>query len=459
MPQQEISPLKTYFDKIAEKNGNDEYRAWLHQVLDSKTEISDFVASHQKRRGKGTFVGFLMGSFNLSCCFTFKAGPDVIIRFAKPGLTALRDEKITNEVQIMEYLSQNTTIPIPCVHSWGLTAESPRQLGPFIIMDYMDGVNLETVLKQPGAKNQASMILNPEIENNVLELIYHQIADYMLQISELTFPRIGAISIDDASNLWSVTRRPLTHNRNQLATVAGYPDHQIPTRPFVRARGYLMSVADEHLTHLWTQRNIADNLETAQKRFVARHQFAKLVPEYCIDDAGPFIPFCHNIKPSNIFVDPKTLRITAVLDFGFVHTMPAQFAYDPPWWLLLNGPEMWLDRCAMEEFEEMYEPRMEQFIQVLERVEEESEQMSKQPGGQRLSARMRDSWKTGRFWFNLAARNSFQVDNVYWAALHKTSAVVEFLNDKTRAEMKAFTQTKMEQWRAYEAECTGQSSS
>lgn len=77
--------------------------------------------------------------------------PDAIIRFPKPGhaATAWRDEKVTNEVQIMEYLRRNTDIPIPRVHSWGLVAESPQQLGPFIIMDYVNGTLLSTILKQP----------------------------------------------------------------------------------------------------------------------------------------------------------------------------------------------------------------------------------------------------------------------------------------------------------------------
>jgi hypothetical protein len=41
-----------------------------------------------------------------------------------------------------------------------------------------------------------------------------------------------------------------------------------------------------------------------------------------------------------MLVDAETLKITAVLDLEFTNAMPAQFAYDPPWWLLLVGPEM-----------------------------------------------------------------------------------------------------------------------
>lgn len=102
------------------------------------------------------------------------------------------------------------------------------------------------------------MVLNPDIDNVVLDKIYFQIADYILQLSQLTFIRIGAISKDNASNTWSVTKRPLTYNMNELASVAGYPDNQFPTTPFESASGYFKAVADEHLTHLWTQRNLAD---------------------------------------------------------------------------------------------------------------------------------------------------------------------------------------------------------
>ena len=31
-----------------------------------------------------------------------------------------------------------------------------------------------------------------------------------------------------------------------------------------------------------------------------------------------------------MLVDPKTLRIIAVLDLEFTNAMPAQFTYDPP---------------------------------------------------------------------------------------------------------------------------------
>lgn len=449
-----ISSLKTYFDELEETNGDDEYRDWLSRVFDAKVELATFVAA---RRGGGVateYVGFLKGSFNFSFRFKFSdEGPDAIIRFPKPGhtATALRDEKVANEVQVMEYLRQNTTIPIPHIHSWGFTAESPQQFGPFIIMDYVEGTLLSTVLKQPIKSDQEDIVLDPNVDNSILNKIYHQIADYLLQLSQLTFTRIGAISKD--GNMWSVTKRPLTYNMNELATVAGYPHNLFPTSTFSHVSDYLKSVAHEHLAHLQTQRNLADNAEIAQARFIARNRFVQLIPKYCIDNTGPFMPFCDDLRPSNMLVHPETLQITAVLDFEFTNAMPAQFTYDPPWWLLLSGPEVWLDRGSLEEFRDCYEPRMEQFLQALELAESMSVSRGKQLAEPRLSTRMRDSWRSGRFWFDYAARKSFELDAVYWAALHDGGTGIELLDDGARAEMEAFVGKKMEQLKSYKEEC------
>ncbi|EED11746.1 conserved hypothetical protein [Talaromyces stipitatus ATCC 10500] len=451
MPQQKTSSLKTYLDEIEETNGDDECKAWLKRVFDLKVELANFVATRRAGEGSGKYIGFLKGSFNFSFRFSFDdGGPDAIIRFPKPGhtATAYRDEKVTNEVQIMEYLRQNTNIPIPRVHSWGLSAESP-QLGPFIIMDYIEGVLLSTILKQP---DQEDVILNPDIDNTILDKIYRQIAHYMLQLSQLTFPRIGAISKDHDSDTWYVAGRPLTYNMNELATVSGYLDNKFPITPFDRASDYLRSIANEHITHLWTQRNLADNAEIAQKRFIARHRFTQLIQKYYVEDSGPFIPFSDDMRPSNMLVNPETLSITAVLDLKFTNAMPAEFTYDPPWWLLLSGPEMWLERCAKDEFLTLYEPRLTQFLRALEQVEDETALECKQSSGPPLSTRMRDSWRTGRFWFDYAARKSFDVDIIYWAALHDGSMGAESLDDKTRAEVELFAQAKMEQLKAYKEE-------
>ena len=215
----------------------------------------------------------------------------------------------------------------------------------------------------------------------MLDKIYHQISHFTLQLSQLAFAKIGAISMDPISSVWHVTRRPLTYNMNEIVTVAGYPKGQFSTVPFDRASDYLRSIANEQLIHLWTQRNLDDSPEIAQKRFIARHRFARLVSKYYPEECPLFIPFCDDMRPSNMLIDPETLRIRAILDLEFTNAMPAEFTYDPPWWLLLSGPEMRLERGAMEEFVTLYEPRMEQFLRALEQAELEFTSSGRQLGG------------------------------------------------------------------------------
>jgi hypothetical protein len=174
-----------------------------------------------------------------------------MIRFPKPGHTgtSLRDEKVSNVVRFMKFLAQRTTIPLPRVVSWGLTEESPLQLGPFIIMDFVEELRLSTLLKRPTETDQDEVVLNPDIDDSILDSIYDQIAGYLLQLSRLDFTGIGAISKAHDSNTWSVTGRPLTYNMNELATVSGYPTDKFPTTKFLSAKEYFQNLAIEHLIH------------------------------------------------------------------------------------------------------------------------------------------------------------------------------------------------------------------
>ncbi|KAH6988794.1 hypothetical protein BKA56DRAFT_574628 [Ilyonectria sp. MPI-CAGE-AT-0026] len=449
----------TAYDEVAQANADDECRAWIRQLIDARDEVVAFVDARLDGKGTGEYLGFLKGSFNLSLHIGFGGQrPGVLIRFAKPGHTnsLWRTEKVANEVRIIQYLRQHTTIPLPCIRCWGSAEESPHQLGPFIIMDFIEGTRLSTFLKQPTEDEDADMILDPTIEEETLDTIYNQLADYILQISRLEFSLIGAIS-KDASETWTVTNRPLTYDMNELATGTGYPMDQLPTAQFHRASDFFQSVSNQRLLHLKTQRNIAKDEADVRRRFIARHRFKQLIPKYCIDDTGPFKVFCDDMQPANMLIDPNTLRITAVLDFEFTNSMPAQFTCDPPWWLLLRGPDVWLDRNSMDEFLARYVPRMEQFLRALEQVEEKSaaggdQRLEKEP---RLSIRMRDSWKTGRFWFNYAARTCLDMDDIYWHTLHDQADGDGFglLDEVTRAELEPLVRMKMEQRTAYEEEC------
>jgi hypothetical protein len=183
---------------------------------------------------------------------------------------------------------------------------------------------------------------------------------------------------------------------NELASVvSNYPTSGFPTGPFTSAKAFLHYLADEYLVHLYTQRNLSDDREDARKRFIACHRFKQSIERYYLADTGPFKPYCDDFRPTNMLADPKSLPITAILDFEFSNALPAQFVYDPPWWLLLLGPDTWLERYTKDKFVARYVPRMEQFLRAMELVEARK----KAEGSQciNLSARMRDSWASGGF--------------------------------------------------------------
>ncbi|KAF2006817.1 phosphotransferase enzyme family protein-like protein [Amniculicola lignicola CBS 123094] len=439
----------TLFDELAEKTGDDQWEEWKTRVLGAKKEIAEFVSSRRPGRG-AEVLDWFQGSFNFCLQIMYNDGtPDVIIRFPGPGHTTFRDEKIENEVQIIQFLQENTTIPVPRLISWGLTEDSPQNFGPFIISDFVEGIHLSDALRDPADKKR--LHLNPQIDSEVLDKVFSQIADITLQLYKFNFDRIGAISKTSSTGTWSVTRRPLTYSMNELATTAFYPAEKFPQAPFASAAEYFRYLMSEQKTHLWTQRNLCSSPVEAHNRYVSRHLFMESVDRHCIDNSGPFKIFCDDFRPQNILVDPTTLRIKAVLDLEFTNAMPSQYASEPPWWLLLVGPDSYLLRDrTIEEFVEEYEPRLEQFLQAMKRIEEAGELSD---GKKPLSCLMHESWVTKRFWFNYAARKPFDIDVLFDSCLREGSAGVELLDESARAGLEPFIEMKMKQLKGYDDEC------
>ena len=152
-----------------------------------------------------------------------------------------------------------------------------------------------------------------------------------------------------------------------------------------------------------------------------------------------------------MLVDPKTLRITAVLDLEFTNAMLGQYLSNPPWWLLLAGPDLYLFRGhTIEEFVAAYEPRLEQFLQTMQRAERARRTLhNKKP----LSSLIRELWLTKRFWFNYAAQKPFDVEVLFDNCLNEGSASVESLDEEVCARLELFVQIKIKQLIAYDEDC------
>lgn len=405
--------------------------------------------AHRLSRGDSDVIDWFEGSFNFCLRVSSRnTQPDAIIRSPGPGHTTLRDEKVVNEVHIINFLHEQTEIPIPRLLSWGLTEDSPRSFGPFMISDFVEGVHLSDVLKDPADRGR--LYLNPNIDGRLLDNVFEQMSEILLELHKFSFPAIGAISRDHSSGTWSVTRRPLTYSMNELATAACYPVQEFATASFTSAKDYFSYLSQQHITHLHTQRNLSGSRQEARDQYIVRHLFALLFDKHTVNASGPFRFFCDDFRPQNVLVDPKTFRISAVLDLEFTNAMPSQFASEPPWWLLLAGPDSYLLRGrTLTDFPTAYEPCLERFLQAMERVES-----AKGLGDDASLARlMRQGWATKRFWFNYAARKPFDVEEIFHEFLNDDNKGIEQLDDELRGALESFVQTKMEQLKTYDEEC------
>lgn len=73
-------------------------------------------------------------------------------------------------------------------------------------------------------------------------------ADILLQLSQLSFDRIGYI--EDVNDKWEVTGRPLTLNMNEIVQMANFPPQKLPSTAFPSSLDYFRALAAIHLTHL-----------------------------------------------------------------------------------------------------------------------------------------------------------------------------------------------------------------
>jgi hypothetical protein len=330
----------------------------------------------------------------------------------------------------MRYVKANTTIPIPHIYHCGLAADNPLGLGPFIIMDYVDHeMTLSDALKDPNLDPDDSHVLDPDISQDKLELLYSQMASIVLQLSRLTFPRIGSLlEADDGRT--TVSGRPLIQNMNTLVELQSTPPAFLPSQPFQNSHDWYASMADMHMKQLVFQRNDAiddeDEEEDARDKYVARQLFRRLASEKRLaagfhadddDDEGwtSFRLYSEDLRPSNVLID-KDLRVVGVIDWEFAYVAPSQFAFDPPWWLLLMLPENWPGGYTA--WTEVCEPRFETFLQVLQAEEKKLPQGDASNGGNKpLSQRMRESWQNQTWMINYAAKNSWAFDFIFWRYL------------------------------------------
>ncbi|KAM0541935.1 hypothetical protein ACHAO7_010236 [Fusarium culmorum] len=292
---------------------------------------------------------------------------------------------------------------------------------------------MSDALAIPGQDLEETPVLNPNIEEDTLRKLYHKIAVILSQLSRPTSTRIGSL-IEGSNGQLSVAGRPITQNMNSMIQLANIPKAVLPEphQTYESADGWYTASAEMHMAQLLFQHNdLVRSENDCRNKYVARFLFHYLAKQGQLSSFGfsdddwsaqsrvskftcampkesdGFRLWCDDLRPVNLLVNQED-DIIAAIDWEFTYVAPMQFSLDPPWWLLLEALEMWSQ--GIDDWADLYNERLTTWLLAMEDTENDETRTSPF----KLSDYIRESWSSGRFWLNYAARKSWAFDAIYW---------------------------------------------
>ncbi|KAL4915717.1 hypothetical protein BDW62DRAFT_212561 [Aspergillus aurantiobrunneus] len=308
--------------------------------------------------------GFFNGSYNLCQRLVTSDGTVLLLRL--PRISSISsdyaDEKVAMEVEALDLIQKKTTIPVPQLHAWALAKDNPLGLGPFMLMEFIDGVCLKELFLKD------ARLLKEEIPDSDVKFIYRQMANFMLQLfNNINFPHTG--SLPTPTTGFSAPVRPLSWKVHDiLQSGGGFPT----AGEYFR---YTMWQDEQQLQH---QPNSVTVEQNGGSRFASLKILQSMMPGMVNEkyDQGPFKLICDDLSPANVIVRSQhDLTIVGVVGLEWVYAGPAQLFASAPWWLLLDRPvnEDW-DFVAGEtpEVSSRYFRHLDMFKQILNEEEAKS---------------------------------------------------------------------------------------
>ncbi|OJJ72632.1 hypothetical protein ASPBRDRAFT_54448 [Aspergillus brasiliensis CBS 101740] len=381
--------------------------------------VSTFHPENLPCRLVGTFHH---GAFNAGLKMVFNDhhnqhhhSPSWLLRFPRAGMVSNQhaDEKVAMEVSALQLIRERTTIPVPRVWAWGPAANNPLELGPFIMMEYIEGVGLSDILRDPGSQ-YASRVMRDDISDCDVEFIYRQMAGFMLQHFKLDFERIGSLPslsvlLGDDVRMDLTLPRPLTFKAHSILQYGGVDTSGDRTKGFATTTEYFQYVANQDWEQLVHQPNSTCGPYDAQNKYVAFNALKTLIPDlvHPMYDHGKFKLICDDLGLANLIVRGKDdLTVVGVVDLEWSYIGPAQLFGSAPWWLFQDRPVNSAWDCNGEEPPEIaahYFKCLDMFIQILE------EEEAKLPGHEEkeLSSLVKWSRTSGAMWLHMLLSSGF----------------------------------------------------
>lgn len=125
----------------------------VRQFLDIENTLKPnqaFVRIHNRDVIKDLSI-LKRGSYNICFKLTYMSGISAVIRFTQPGSIMFPEEKVANDVALMRFLTDQTSLLVPSVLHSGTKQESPLEISPFILMDHVNhATKMYDALNTPG---------------------------------------------------------------------------------------------------------------------------------------------------------------------------------------------------------------------------------------------------------------------------------------------------------------------
>lgn len=119
------------------------------------------------------------------------------------------------EVEALSLVRSQTDIPIPAIHAWGPAQANPLGLGSFIMMEFINGVSLEEILRGDPLKR----LIRDDISDTTMEQVYRQMAQIQLKLFRLNFEKIGSLPTPVTG--FPAPARPLTFKVHDIIQCGG----------------------------------------------------------------------------------------------------------------------------------------------------------------------------------------------------------------------------------------------
>ncbi|ORY58472.1 uncharacterized protein BCR38DRAFT_460817 [Pseudomassariella vexata] len=371
----------------------------------------------------------IIGGFNVLYPIQIKdSSPHVLVRLPCPNQAVFPEEKTLAEAATAAYIRQHTQPPVSEVFYHGIDPD----IGPFMIIQDLGSCRVMGQALEAPAKTPTNV----------------KMARCVLQLPQLSFPRIGAL-IGTGTGSYGVVGRPITLNMSNMVQLSNILKSIFPPEDitYETADERYVVLAEMQIGTLLFQHNDIVSSEDdcrTNSRSPTVSQIGYTRPTVKLwygphatlpapDGSASFRLWSDNFRPVGVVLDENNNEVLGAIDWEFAYVCPTQFVLDCPWWLLLD-------------------------VSVRDHLRKTADDVAFGYGRGRTrhdSRRfpslgvLRESWGTGRFWLNYAARRSWAFDTIYWKYLDQRffdlwKTRVHLLR-KERAAMESLVQIKMEE--------------